>query len=107
MIGSILPQIAESVHQEFEGRALGHCVRVDGLGAPEAQKLSKLLSDRHDTNCRAFVLNPAPDAPSEIRPDQAIEARNRKDQSVCLIVPSDLRHNVPDSLANAFAEFDL
>lgn len=104
---SFLPQLAEAVAGEFVGRAVGHCARVDGLDAEEARALCQLLRARPEVGFRPCILSPSPQSGDEIRPDQAIEARNRKDRSICLIVPVALRDDVPDSLANALADFDL
>jgi hypothetical protein len=56
---------------------------------------------------QCFVLASKPVQNGQLDADHAIYLRNRKEQSLCLIVPSELRDLVPESLENAFARFDI
>ncbi len=101
--------LAEEITRLFEGTDLGHCARVDFLERSEAVAVRDLLIDQpgktpflsrllgHGGDCRdAYVITS----------DVAIEIRNRKEDRLCLFVPTDLVDAAVSSLANSFAPID-
>lgn len=103
---SLLPELTEWIRREFHGRAPGHCLRIDHLERADALTLATSLNEG-GTGFLCAVLSLAPTHKYEIRPDQAIEVRNRKDTGMCLIVPDELGQDAASSLSNSFALFDL
>jgi len=106
MIESLLHDLADAIIADFRGKTAGHCVRVDDLSREEGAILCSWIRG-HGGGFDCFVAALGPTGLSQIRLDQAVELRDRKDQPLCLIVPSELRDLVPESLENAFARFDV
>lgn len=106
MIAELLPDLAEAIAAEFKGKAPGHCLRVDDLVRDDAAALcSRIGQQRERFDC--LVLAPKPAETWEADADRAVHLRNRKEQSLCLIVPLESRDFLPESLENAFARFDI
>jgi DNA phosphorothioation-dependent restriction protein DptH len=107
MLHNLIPELVEAIRAEFQHRSLGHCLRVDNLPPETARQLCCVLRESSGVNFEAYLLGSgAPDADA-LRPDQAIELRNRKESSLCLIVPGGMGHVTASSLGNSFASFDL
>src|ERR1019366_10385250 len=71
------------------------------------RQLCRELCGRSGLNVATYVLGTGTQDTDVLRPDQAIELRNRKESSLCLIVPGGLGHVTASSLGNSFASFDL
>lgn len=107
MIDSLVPELVEAVSGEFERRSVGHCLRIDNLPPETARILCVELRSAAGTSFQTYVLGSETRDTQTLRPDQAIELRNRKDSSLCLIVPGGLGHVTASSLGNSFASFNL
>jgi len=107
MLQNLIPELVEAIRTEFQYRSPGHCLRVDNLPLEAASQLCKELRGRSDMGCETYVLGSNSQDEYSLRPDQAIELRNRKESSLCLIVPGGLGHVTASSLGNSFASFDL
>lgn len=83
-----------------------HAVRVDDVPLDTALQLCSELRKVGHGKFETFVLGDT-GGTYTLRPDQAIELRNRKESSICLIVPGGLGHVTASSLGNSFATFDL
>ncbi len=104
MLENLLHELADQIAEEFQNRDKGHCLRVDNLDNDICAKLCTQLRSTapgFDT----FVLSEAPAADQEVRPDQAVELRNGKDASLCLLVPANLSQVTASSLGNSFSSF--
>ena len=107
MLQNLIPELVEAIRTEFQYRSPGHCLRVDNLPLEAASQLCKELRGRSDMGFETYVLGSNSQDEYSLRPDQAIELRNRKESSLCLIVPGGLGHVTASSLGNSFASFDL
>lgn len=103
-----LQLLTTTILEHFEGTALGHCARVDFLSRAEASQICEIASNREPSiSFRILVgYNEGNAHPYNITTDQAIEIRNRKQERLCLFVPSDLVDAAVSSLSNAFAIID-
>lgn len=105
----LVDRISQALSTELQRAAPGHCLRVDYLTRDDALVLCRHVrqivgSDGVD----AFVLNPsAEEHEFSIRPERAIEIRNRKQGKLCLFIPAGIVDAAASSLANSFAVFDL
>ena len=107
MINSLVPELVEAIRAEFEDRSVGHCLRVDNLPPETARNLCHELRASSEAKFETYLLGLDPNSSETLRPDQAIELRNRKETSLCLVVPGGLGHVTASSLGNSFASFDL
>jgi len=102
--------IADEIFRQLQGTAEGHCARVDFLEHAEASAVCQYLSEQADSAIMFRILaTHAAEKPGDalyITTDQAIEVRNRKQERLCLFVPSDLVDAAYSSLANSFAAID-
>lgn len=103
--------LAEAIESHFKGTARGHCIRIDFLERVESIAVCHyLLQQFHEPDMAIYVL--ATHSQSDltdacfIMADGAIEIRNRKQERLCLFVPSDLVDAAYSSLANSFAVID-
>jgi hypothetical protein len=106
MLDNLVPELVEAICLEFQYRSPGHCLRVDNLPPETAGHLCRELREQSSVSFDTFVLGSGIQD-YVLRPDQAIELRNRKEKSLCLIVPGGLGHVTASSLGNSFASFDL
>src|SRR6201986_3767295 len=104
MLEQLLDELTEQLVEEFNGRDKGHCLRVDNLGLDSCSTLCAQLR-RTSTTFQSFVLAEQPQNDQEVRPDQAVELRNGKDASLCLLVPANLSQVTASSLGNSFSTF--
>lgn len=101
-------RLADFLKQELERAALGHCLRVDHLSGDDGLSLCEKIRPYLSADACAFVLGSGADrSDTFIRPERAIEIRNRKRAKLCLFVPSDFVDAAASSLVNSFAAFDL
>lgn len=107
MLQNLVPQLVEAIGAEFQHRSPGHCLRVDNLPPETAIRLCSALRGSSPVDFETYILSSGPHSADTLRPDQAIELRNRKESSLCLIVPAGLGHVTASSLGNSFANFDL
>lgn len=104
--------LAELVVDEMTGTGPGHCARVNYLDRSEAETICRYVRDHpvtDGTKFSAFILTGARSSDANsliISTDRAIELRNRKQERLCLFVPSDLVDATISSLGNSFAEID-
>ena len=100
--------LADALTKELGRAALGHCLRVDHLSREDGQILCQKMRGQLSSDALACVLVNGPQqAEVFLRPEEAIEIRNRKRAKLCLFVPADLVDASASSLSNAFAAFDL
>jgi len=92
MINSLVPELVEAIRAEFEDRSVGHCLRVDNLPPETARNLCHELRASSEAKFETYLLGLDPNSSETLRPDQAIELRNRKETSLCLVVPGGLGH---------------
>ena len=103
-----LQLLTERLAQEFEGKAPGHCVRVDHLLESEARLACQLFRQTAPPGTEGYILATAKtDDALFLRTDQAIEKRNRKKASICLFVSMDAVDAALSSLGNSFSRFPL
>lgn len=107
MLHNLIPELVEAIRSEFLHRSSGHCLRVDNLPPETAGELCRELRRDPSGSFETYVLGSGTEDSDTLRPDQAIELRNRKESSLCLIVPGGLGHVTASSLGNSFASFDL
>ncbi|MGB8345636.1 MAG: ATP-binding protein [Ktedonobacteraceae bacterium] len=103
--------IAAEILRQLQDTAAGHCARVDFLEHDEAIAICQRLSREQTDNALLFRILTARNIVEQtdtlyITTDQAIEIRNRKQERICLFVPSDLVDAAYSSLANSFAAID-
>lgn len=105
----LVERLANAIEQEMRKAAVGHCLRVDYLGREDAGRICQRLGElASNSGAEAYVLDPSAEGDLlAIRPERAIEIRNRKKLKLCLFVPAGLVDATASSLANAFAIFDL
>src|SRR5581483_366121 len=103
--------LAHEIVARLKGAEAGHCARVDFLDRAEAERICHYISQQQLAPGVAFhilVSNAAHIQNSTIfiTTDKAIELRNRKQQPLCLFIPSDLVDAAYSSIANSFALID-
>jgi hypothetical protein len=104
MLEKLLNELAEQITEEFRDRETGHCLRVDNLSPDVCGRLcTQLRTSAH--RFQTFVLAEEPRSDQELRPDQAVELRNGKNSSLCLLVPANLSQVTASSLGNSFSTF--
>lgn len=91
--------------------ASGHCARVDFLSRAEALQICEHLRLHQFAPDITFHILTSLDADTRadglcITTDRAIELRNRKQERLCLFVPTDLVDAAYSSIANSFAPID-
>jgi DNA phosphorothioation-dependent restriction protein DptH len=104
MSPAVIQSLAEALRVELAAAQDGHCVRVDNLRTDDAVALCESLRSQA-AGWSAYVL----DGPGSfgIRPERAVELRNRKSGRLCLLVPAGAADAAISSLGNSFAVFDL
>lgn len=101
-------RLAEALKEELDRAALGHCLRVDHLSRDDGHAVCEKIRSLLPTDACAFVLGIGSEQSNVfLRPENAIEIRNRKRAKLCLFVPADFVDAAASSLANSFAAFDL
>jgi hypothetical protein len=102
--------LAREILKHFQHTATGHCARVDFLPREEAQAICQHLQTlQQENNLRVYVLANKRQTISDdftITIDYAIELRNRKEEKLCLFIPTDVVDATASSLSNAFAVID-
>ncbi len=100
-----IKRLAETIAEIFKNKTVGHCLRINDLPEKECYDLCEHLSVF--SNFKSFVIVPKNNNISshQITLDAAIELRNKKTDSLCLIFPPGI--DVPASLSNTFEVFDL
>src|SRR5579859_421000 len=103
--------LAHEIVARLKGVESGHCARVDFLNRAESQRICHYISQQQLAPGVAFHILVSNDAQAQssrafITTDKAIELRNRKQQPLCLFIPSDLVDAAFSSIANSFALID-
>lgn len=103
--------LAEDILSQFKGAQDGHCARVDFLSTTEANAICQYMNNQtQHKKIAAYVLTKqhvsAETSSHSITVDKAIELRNRKQEALCLFVPSDLVDAAYSSLSNSFEVID-
>jgi len=102
--------LAREILKHFQHTASGHCARVDFLPREEAQAICQHLQTlEKKQHLRVYVLANKQQTISDnftITIDYAIELRNRKEEKLCLFIPTDVVDATASSLSNAFAVID-
>lgn len=102
--------LAKAIMARMQHTEIGHCARVDYLGLPEAHAICQyilqqpiqgvvfhiLTSDERQTKIDTLFITT----------DKVIEVRNRKQERLCLFVPSSLVDAAYSSISNSFALID-
>lgn len=96
--------LAAALRSELSAARVGHCIRVDDLRLEDARSLCSRLCE-NASGWSAYVLND--ENGLGIRPERAVELRNRKIDRLCLLVPAGAAESATSSLGNSFAAFDL
>src|SRR6266702_7620360 len=89
----------------------GHCARVDFLDRSETQHICQYIMQQQLAQGVAFHILVSNEAEAKIdtifiKTDKAIEIRNRKQERLCLFIPSELVDAAYSSIANSFALID-
>ena len=95
----------------MENTDAGHCARVDFLDRSEALSVCQYIVREHSIDGVLFRLLASHNEEGKtgtlfITTDKAIEIRNRKQERLCLFIPSDLVDAAYSSIANSFALID-
>src|SRR2546421_3631834 len=103
--------LAREIVARLKDAEPGHCARVDFLDRAEAQRICHYILQQQLVPGIVFHILVSNEAPVEnnaifITTDKAIELRNRKQQPLCLFIPSDLVDAAYSSIANSFALID-
>ncbi len=89
----------------------GHCARVDFLNRSVSVSVCQYIMHQQLAHGVVFHILASHEAQTKsnvifITTDKAIEIRNRKQERLCLFVPSDLVDAAYSSIANSFALID-
>jgi len=105
----LVERLARLIAGELQIAAPGHCLRVDHLGQDEAMRICQDVRELSAAGeVESYVLVPSGNGgPLGIKPERAIELRNRKQAKLCVFVPVGLVEATASSLTNSFAMFDL
>lgn len=105
----LLSEITQNLSDSLHAASSGHCLRVDHLSREDAIAICKgMRAADTGSDINTFVLDlRVGDDEVTIRPERAIEIRNRKDNKLCLLIPAGVTDATTSSLTNSFAAFDL
>ena len=102
-------KLTEAVSESFKNKTDGHCLRINDLLEKECYELCEGLSGYKEFKTYVIESNSRDNSESNtnniISLDTAIELRNKKSSSLCLIFPPGI--DVPASLSNTFEVFDV
>ena len=103
--------LAREILVHLENTDAGHCARVDFLDRSEALSVCQYIVREHSIDGVLFRLLASHNEEGKtgtlfITTDKAIEIRNRKQEGLCLFIPSDLVDAAYSSIANSFALID-
>ena len=101
--------LAHEIAARLKGTEPGHCARVDFLDRSEALSVCQYIMHQLPVHEVVFHILASHETKTNtifITTDKAIEIRNRKQERLCLFVPSDLVDAAYSSIANSFALID-
>lgn len=103
--------LAREIVARLEDTEPGHCARVDFLDRSEAQCICQYIMKQDLIQGVVFHILTSNEEHLRadtifITTDKAIELRNRKQERLCLFIPSDLVDAAYSSIANSFALID-
>src|SRR6266566_6027867 len=103
--------LAHVIVGRFKDTETGHCARVDFLDRAESLNICRYIMQQQLARGVVFHILVSNEAhmktdPIFITADKAIELRNRKQERLCLFIPSDLVDAAYSSIANSFALID-
>ncbi len=103
--------LAHEIVARLQDTEPGHCARVDFLDRTESLNICQYIMQRQLVRGVAFHILVPNEAhmktdPIFITTDKAIELRNRKQERLCLFIPSDLVDAAYSSISNSFAFID-
>ncbi len=103
--------LAHEIVARLKDTEPGHCARVDFLDRSEALSVCHYMMQQQLAHGVLFHILASQEAETKadiifITTDKAIEIRNRKQERLCLFVPSDLIDAAYSSIANSFALID-
>ncbi len=110
-IDMLIELLAHEIVVRLSDAEPGHCARVDFLDRAQALSICQYIRQRQLADGVVFHILASHEAETKadtvfITTDKAIEIRNRKQERLCLFVPSDLVDAAYSSVANAFALID-
>src|SRR5260370_6058738 len=103
--------LAHEIVARLQDTEPGHCARVDFLDRAESLHICRYIMQQQLAPRVVFHILDSNEAhtksdPVFITTDKAIELRNRKQEPLCLFIPSDLIDAAYSSIANSFALID-
>jgi hypothetical protein len=102
--------LVKEIEKYFRHTTIGHCARIDFLPRQEANAICQQLQTQKALHgVKAYVLANKRQAIQNdftITVDHAIELRNRKEESLCLFVPTDIVDATASSLENSFLRIE-
>ncbi len=103
--------LSHEIIERLKDTEPGHCARVDFLDRFEAQHICQFIMQQQLAQGVVFHILISNEAHMKadtifITTDKAIEIRNRKQERLCLFIPSDLVDAAYSSIANSFALID-
>ncbi|MDX2116849.1 MAG: ATP-binding protein [Planctomycetota bacterium] len=105
----VVELLGERLAADLAKAESGHCMRLDHMSLEDCLAVCRATTARLQEGSVAFVVTPdaTPNDASRVRPERAIEIRNRKQSRLCIFVPAGTRDAAASSLSNSFATFDL
>jgi DNA phosphorothioation-dependent restriction protein DptH len=105
----LVERLVSALAAELKVADIGHCMRVDHLRENDAIAVCSALRNAVASEVVGVYVLDASHAHNAlgIRPEQAIELRNRKERKLCLFVPAGTVDAAASSLGNSFAVFAL
>src|SRR6266705_4278300 len=103
--------LAHEIVAHLQDTDAGHCARVDFLDRTEVLNVCWYIMREHLADGILFHILASHETQTDtnalfITTDKAIEIRNRKQERLCLFIPSDLVDAAYSSIANSFAFID-
>ncbi len=103
--------LAHEIVAHLQDTDAGHCARVDFLDRTEVLNVCWYIMREHLADGILFHILASHETQTDtnalfITTDKAIEIRNRKQERLCLFIPSDLVDAAYSSIANSFALID-
>lgn len=97
--------LADRLITRMDGAEAGHCVRVDDVEDTLALDLADEL-ERRLPDVAVNILRNSPSGQADIRPERAIELRNRKEHACLLLVPTG-EGRAASSLDNSYLRLSM
>ena len=103
----IIDLVIELYDDEFQSAVSGHCMKITGFGSHELDYLWSLITTKY-RHIDTFIIDDEINSKKHISATKLIELRNKQENPLLVLIPSNSRTAAEDSYGNAtFKEISL